>query len=72
MQIILDKGSARIGYRQISIRGFSADAYRIDCPDSLELREKEPVVDLRMLKRPTLRLRPRDVFSGIVLYASTV
>jgi len=66
MQIILDKGQREDWLSSNFIRVFFVLMLTGLIAGILwELREKEPVVDLRMLKTATLRLRPGDVFSGI-------
>jgi len=62
MQIILDKGQREIGYRQISSRVFVLMLTGLIAGILWELREKEPVVRLRMLKDRNFAMRPRRCF----------
>src|SRR5256714_3760525 len=74
MQIILDKGQREDWLSSNFIRVFFAlMIFGLIAGILWELREKEPVVDLRMLKNRNFALATMAMFFlGFVLYASTV
>src|SRR5436190_16604218 len=74
MQIILDKGQREDWLSSNFIRVFFAlMIFGLIAGILWELREKEPVVDLRMLKDRNFAIATVAMFcSGFVLYASTV
>jgi MFS transporter, DHA2 family, multidrug resistance protein len=74
MQIILDKGQREDWFASNFIRGFFAlMLVGIVAGIVWELREKEPVVDLKMLKDRNFAVATIAMFFlGFVLYASTV
>ncbi len=74
MQIILDKGQREDWFASNFIRGFFVVMLvGIIAGILWELREKEPVVDLRMLKDRNFAIATMAMFFlGFVLYASTV
>jgi len=74
MQIILDKGQREDWFSSNFIRGFFAlMVVGLVAGVIWELREKEPVVDLKMLKDRNFAIATLAMFFlGFVLYASTV
>src|SRR5215470_4967581 len=74
MQIILDKGQREDWFSSNFIRGFFAlMVVGLVAGIIWELREKEPVVDLKMLKDRNFAIATLAMFFlGFVLYASTV
>jgi DHA2 family multidrug resistance protein len=74
MQIILDKGQREDWFSSNFIRVFLVlMVFGIIAGIIWELREKEPVIDLRMLKNRNFAIATMAMFFlGFVLYASTV
>jgi len=73
MQIVLDKGSARLVLVEIHVVFFVLMLVGIVAGILWELRQKEPVIDLRMLKERNFAVATGAMFFlGFVLYSSTV